>query len=50
MMLVFSNGRNFGGAFRIAPDARIDDGLLDVRRWESCRQLATGDATREEDE
>jgi diacylglycerol kinase (ATP) len=29
MMLVFSNGRNFGGAFRIAPDARVDDGLLD---------------------
>ena len=29
MMLVFSNGRNIGGAFRIAPDARIDDGLLD---------------------
>lgn len=29
MMLVFSNGTNFGGAFRIAPKARIDDGLLD---------------------
>lgn len=30
MMLVVSNGRNFGGAFRIAPDARVDDGVLDV--------------------
>ncbi|MEA3247777.1 MAG: diacylglycerol kinase family protein [Gemmatimonadota bacterium] len=29
MMLVFSNGANFGGAFRIAPAARVDDGLLD---------------------
>ncbi len=29
MMLVFSNGTNFGGAFRIAPSARVDDGLID---------------------
>ncbi len=29
MMLIVSNGLNFGGAFRIAPSARIDDGLLD---------------------
>ena len=29
MMLVVSNGRNFGGAFLIAPSARVDDGLLD---------------------
>lgn len=29
MMLVLANGMNFGGAFRIAPKARIDDGLLD---------------------
>jgi len=28
----------------------VADGLLDVRRWESCRQLATGDVPREEDE
>lgn len=28
----------------------IADGLLDVRRWESCRQLAEGDVAREEDE
>ena len=28
----------------------VADGLLDVRRWESCRQLAAGDAPREEDE
>lgn len=29
MMLVISNGKNFGGAFLIAPSARVDDGLLD---------------------
>ncbi len=29
MMLVVSNGLSFGGAFRIAPAARVDDGLLD---------------------
>jgi ribosome biogenesis GTPase len=28
----------------------VADGLLDVRRWESCRQLALGDEPREEDE
>lgn len=28
----------------------VADGLLDVRRWESCRQLAAGDAPREEEE
>lgn len=28
----------------------VADGLLDVRRWESCRQLAGGDAPREDDE
>ncbi|MBW7934040.1 MAG: hypothetical protein H3C62_10625 [Gemmatimonadaceae bacterium] len=29
MMLVISNGRNFGGAFLIAPTALVDDGMLD---------------------
>lgn len=28
----------------------IADGLLDVRRWESCRQLAVGEVSREEAE
>jgi ribosome biogenesis GTPase len=28
----------------------IADGLLDVRRWESCRQLAVGEVSRAEDE
>ena len=35
MMVIFSNGTTFGGAFRIAPAARIDDGLID--------QVAIGD-------
>ncbi len=30
LMTVFANGRCFGGAFRIAPQAQLDDGMLDV--------------------
>lgn len=30
LMLVFSNGARFGGAFLIAPDAEVDDALLDA--------------------
>ena len=30
LMLIIANGKNFGGMFQIAPDARIDDGLLDA--------------------
>lgn len=30
LMLVFANGRHFGGVFTIAPHARIDDGQLDM--------------------
>lgn len=30
LMLIVANGKNFGGMFKIAPDARIDDGLLDA--------------------
>jgi diacylglycerol kinase (ATP) len=30
LMLVFANGREFGGTFRIAPQARVDDGRLDA--------------------
>jgi diacylglycerol kinase (ATP) len=29
LTIVFANGRWFGGLFEIAPDARIDDGLID---------------------
>ncbi|MEX2181233.1 MAG: YegS/Rv2252/BmrU family lipid kinase [Gemmatimonadaceae bacterium] len=38
LLLVFSNGREFGGTFRIAPDARVDDGKLDA--------VLVGDGTR----
>ena len=37
LMLVFANGRYFGGAFHIAPKAVLDDGWLDV--------VAIGDAS-----
>ena len=30
LLMVFSNGACFGGSFRIAPDARVDDGALDA--------------------
>lgn len=30
LMLIIANGRNFGGMFQIAPDARVDDGMLDA--------------------
>jgi diacylglycerol kinase family enzyme len=30
MTVVFANGQWFGGAFRIAPAAQLDDGALDV--------------------
>lgn len=30
LLAVFSNGEHFGGTFRIAPGARIDDGQLDA--------------------
>jgi diacylglycerol kinase (ATP) len=30
LMLVIANARNFGGAFRIAPDASLTDGALDA--------------------
>jgi len=29
LMIVLANGRYFGGAFRIAPDAQLDDGAID---------------------
>ena len=30
LMLTISNGNFFGGSFHIAPDARLDDGMLDA--------------------
>ncbi len=40
MMLVFSNGLNFGGAFRIAPSALVTDGALDCVEIGDVRGLA----------
>ncbi len=40
MMFIISNGLNFGGAFRIAPTARIDDGLLDFISVGDVQRLA----------
>ncbi|HEX6059126.1 MAG TPA: diacylglycerol kinase family protein [Gemmatimonadaceae bacterium] len=37
LMLALANGRHFGGAFEIAPQAILDDGLMDV--------VAIGDAS-----
>jgi diacylglycerol kinase (ATP) len=34
LMLVIANGKEFGGAFRIAPDARVDDGRLNAVLFE----------------
>jgi diacylglycerol kinase (ATP) len=43
LLLVFANGRYFGGAFHIAPTATIDSGLLDavvIRDATPLRRLA----------
>jgi diacylglycerol kinase (ATP) len=51
LLIVFANGREYGLGARIAPDARLDDGLLDVliaedrgvvARFWSARWLAKG--------
>lgn len=39
LMLVFANGKEFGGAFRIAPMARVDDGRLDAIVFEDGIKL-----------
>lgn len=39
LMVTFSNGRWFGGSFRIAPTASIGDGLLDVVAIDSATAL-----------
>lgn len=36
LMLVIANGKEFGGAFRIAPAAKVDDGRLDAVLFENC--------------
>jgi YegS/Rv2252/BmrU family lipid kinase len=43
LIAAFANGRAFGGAFRIAPDAALDDGLLDavfIRDASTTRRIA----------
>lgn len=51
LLIVFANGREYGLGARIAPDARVDDGLLDVliaadrgilARFWNARHLARG--------
>ncbi|HET8586648.1 MAG TPA: diacylglycerol kinase family protein [Candidatus Limnocylindria bacterium] len=45
LMVAFANGAYYGGGMRIAPEARLDDGLLDlcivgdITRREAVRQL-----------
>jgi len=40
LLIVFANGREYGLGARIAPDARLDDGLLDVIIVEDAGLLA----------
>jgi diacylglycerol kinase (ATP) len=40
LMLVVSNGNFFGGSFRIAPDAKLDDGRLDAVSIYDAKPLA----------
>lgn len=51
LLIVFANGREYGLGARIAPDARLDDGLLDalivedrsvISRFWNARHLAKG--------
>jgi diacylglycerol kinase (ATP) len=39
LLLVFANGREFGGTFRIAPGAQVDDGLLDAMVFTDVARL-----------
>lgn len=39
MMCAVANGTGYGGGMRIAPDARLDDGLLDVCVIAACGRL-----------
>jgi diacylglycerol kinase (ATP) len=39
LMLIVANARHFGGAFRIAPAARLDDGRLDVVAFSNASPL-----------
>ncbi len=40
LLAAISNGRSFGGTFTIAPDARVDDGLLDAVLIDDVAPLA----------
>lgn len=39
LMLIIANARHFGGAFRIAPEARLDDGRLDAVAFSNASPL-----------
>jgi diacylglycerol kinase (ATP) len=39
VMTAVMNGSTFGGSFRVCPDARVDDGLLDVLRVDLLGRL-----------
>lgn len=40
LMLVFANGREFGGTFKIAPAARVDDGRIDAVVFDDGARLS----------
>jgi diacylglycerol kinase (ATP) len=46
LLLVFSNGAHFGGAFHIAPGATVDDGALDAILVEDAEAGVTSAARR----
>ena len=39
LMVVFANGKEFGGTFRIAPDALVDDGKLNALVFNDCAKV-----------
>jgi len=46
LMLIIANGRNFGGMFQIAPDARINDGRSTRSRFSTHRRSRASRCSR----